>query len=121
MPAFRASTRNVGLEGVLCIVVVAQHPTADAQDHRPVTADDGLEGRLVAAGDEPLQQLDIREAPQRPRLEEGTKVMLSCSPGLHVDAPMLETSKTSTSSERSGYRAAPGACAGGSSSDRGSS
>ena len=36
-----------GLEGVLGQVRVADHAAADAQDHRPVPADQGGEGRLV--------------------------------------------------------------------------
>ena len=40
------------LEGILDVARVVQHPPADPEDHRPVPCDQGLEGGLVAQGDE---------------------------------------------------------------------
>src|SRR5262249_26402769 len=57
--------QEAGLEGVLGVLLVAEHPPADAQDHGAVAAHQGLEGRLVAAAQEPLQELAIRQAAQR--------------------------------------------------------
>jgi hypothetical protein len=48
-----------GLEGVLGVVGVAQHPPADTQDHRAVAAHEGLEGALIAAQRKNLQELPI--------------------------------------------------------------
>jgi hypothetical protein len=51
-----------GLEGVLGVLHVAEHAPADAEHHRPVTADQFCEGVLVAAGAEAFQQLPVRLA-----------------------------------------------------------
>ena len=45
-----------GLEGVLGVLLVPQHPPAHAADHRAVAVDEQFEGRLVAPGGEALQQ-----------------------------------------------------------------
>src|SRR5207253_490064 len=47
------------LEGVLGILLVVEHAPADAQDHRPMTADQGGEGGFVTAGGEVVQKLLI--------------------------------------------------------------
>jgi hypothetical protein len=48
-----------GLEGVLGVVAVRQHPPTDAQDNRAVTAQQGLEGGLLLVGEEATQQLAV--------------------------------------------------------------
>src|SRR5262249_37666676 len=47
------------LESVLRVLLLPQHPPADAQDHRPVPLDEGGEGRLVGAGREAQQELAV--------------------------------------------------------------
>jgi hypothetical protein len=48
-----------GLEGVLGIVGVAEDAAADAEHHRPVAADEGLERRFVARHGEALEQVGV--------------------------------------------------------------
>src|SRR5262249_43078214 len=48
-----------GLEGILRIRAVAQDAPAHAQDHRPVAADEGGEGGLVALVAEPAKQFAV--------------------------------------------------------------
>jgi hypothetical protein len=48
-----------GLEGVVGVGGVAEHPPADAEHHRPVPADEHLERGPVAGGEEPAQQLRV--------------------------------------------------------------
>src|SRR5438270_11748651 len=45
------------LESVFRVLLVVQHPAADAQDHRPMASDQGRKRRLVPAGGESVQQL----------------------------------------------------------------
>jgi hypothetical protein len=47
------------LPGILGVVVVPEKTTANAQDHRAMTTDQGGERSFVLAGDEGLQQLPI--------------------------------------------------------------
>lgn len=59
------------LKGVLGVVRVAEHPLAHGRHHRPVAVDEGLEGRVVAAGDQggdelPITRLGARDAVQTP-------------------------------------------------------
>jgi hypothetical protein len=53
------------LEGVVRRVGVAQDAAADAQDHRPVPAQQGLEGRLVDVARVPVQQLGVGQPAER--------------------------------------------------------
>ena len=55
------------LKGILGVLGVAQHTAADGQDHRPVPPHKGGEGAVVAAGDEPSEQLPVRQAAHRLR------------------------------------------------------
>jgi hypothetical protein len=48
-----------GLEGVLGVLGVTQHPPAHSQHHRPMPRHQLGEGRLVPPGDEASQQLGI--------------------------------------------------------------
>ncbi len=50
-----------GLEGVLCVVRIAQDRPADAQDHGPVPTHQLLEGPGVPTGEEALQELRVGE------------------------------------------------------------
>jgi len=56
-----------GLERILGVRPIAQHPQADGEDHRPVPADEEFERGLVAGGDEPGEQFGVAGgvAPQR--------------------------------------------------------
>ena len=47
------------LKGVLGIGAAAQHAAADVQDHRPVPAQQGVEGSLILLGTEPLEQVPV--------------------------------------------------------------
>ena len=58
------------LEGVLGVVRIAEDAPADGQDHRPVSRDQGREGRLVAPGGEAGEQLGIGEARGTPLGEQ---------------------------------------------------
>src|SRR5262249_32129790 len=51
-----------GLEGVLGVVLVAQHLPADAEHQRPVLLEQRGKGALVPLGDEALEQLAVRGA-----------------------------------------------------------
>ncbi len=63
---------------------VAQDAAAYSQDHGPMALDQGRErqlGRLAIAAGESLQELTIRQFPDRPQIEEYAK--------LPDDSPML--------------------------------
>jgi hypothetical protein len=49
-----------GLEGIFSAMFVEEYTTARAQDQGSVPAHEVFDGRLVAVGDEPLQELGIR-------------------------------------------------------------
>jgi hypothetical protein len=51
-------------------VAVVENPPADAQDHRPVTRRQGLEGRLVRPLREPPEQLAVRQPGDRPQCQK---------------------------------------------------
>ena len=59
-----------GLEGILDVVLVAEEPAADAQDHRSVPGHERSQGRLVAAGDEPLEERGLAQAGNGPAAED---------------------------------------------------
>jgi rubrerythrin len=48
-----------GLEGVVGVVIIAENAAADAEDHRAVATEKGLEGTLVAAAVEAAEQLGV--------------------------------------------------------------
>ena len=58
------------LEGIGDVVRIVQDAPADAQHHRPVPMEDRLERRLVAMGEESLQELGLAQARDGPRVEE---------------------------------------------------
>jgi len=64
-----------GLEGVLGAVNVVQHAAADAEDQRPVTAHQHLDGGFVAVGHEPLQQLTVRHCRRRHAADQVAEVL----------------------------------------------
>src|SRR5262249_15991997 len=56
-----------GLEGVLRVRLVAQHPAADAQDHRAVPPHQRLEGGLVPPREESLQEFRVVQVSTTPQ------------------------------------------------------
>ena len=71
-PGFPREDHERGLEGIFRQVGVAQDASADAQDHRAVPTDQGLEGRLapLPTGEEQRHQLPVGPYAHRPELEE---------------------------------------------------
>ena len=45
-PRLAGEHQERGLEGILCVMDVAEHPSADSQHHRPVPPDQNFEGNL---------------------------------------------------------------------------
>ena len=81
-----------GLEGVLGVVGVAQDAVADAQDHRSVPRHQRLEGRGIAPMDEPLEELGVGKAGDRPIGEQA--VDLSQGGAQRLDGHASDTSST---------------------------
>jgi hypothetical protein len=54
---FARKYEESGLEGVLGVLLLGQHATADAQDQRAVALHEGRERRLLTVPGEALQQL----------------------------------------------------------------
>jgi hypothetical protein len=50
------------LKGILCIVGIREQPAANAEDHRPMPADQNLEGRFIALVNVALQEIGVRHA-----------------------------------------------------------
>src|SRR5262249_16488786 len=78
---FPSEDQEGGLEGILGILLLAQDAPADAVDHRPVPAHDGLEDGLVAPGEGSFDELPVglvsqrfRDHPPREATEEGAQV-----------------------------------------------
>lgn len=63
-----------GLKGILGVGRTRQHPPANAQDHRPVAANQDRE-RILAIrtgkGEKPLDELGVGQAAERPDREQG--------------------------------------------------
>jgi hypothetical protein len=64
---FASQDEKRGLESVLRVVVVAQHPPANGQDQGPVPLHQAGERRSVVGGDKALKQVRIEPAPVRRR------------------------------------------------------
>jgi hypothetical protein len=65
--------QECGLKGILGRVPVPENAPADTQNHGPMPLHQGCERRLrglIAARDEPIQQLGVAELPGRPTMEE---------------------------------------------------
>jgi hypothetical protein len=62
---FAREDEESGLEGVLGIMEVVKDAAADAQDHRPMSAHQRCEGRLIAGSDETSEQLAIGKSATR--------------------------------------------------------
>ena len=65
--------QECGLEGVFGVVTVAEDAPADAKHHRTMPVHQLLERRLrglVAAGDEPVQELRVRQRPERAQVDD---------------------------------------------------
>ncbi len=63
-----------GLEGILSLVRVGQHPATNPPDHRPVPLYQRRERRLgtfLVASHKPLQELPIGQVTERTDLEQG--------------------------------------------------
>ncbi len=52
---------SFGRAGILGGVGVAEHPAADAKHQRPITAHEHFNGGVVGIGQEPVQELAIRQ------------------------------------------------------------
>ena len=95
-----------GLEGVLDLVRrVVEHAAADTQDHRPMPGHQRREGRLVAAGDKPLEQLPLGQPRDRPLVEDPVQLYQD---GLRVSAhddpaPPSEDTDITFDSAREGF------------------
>ena len=70
---------------VFGVVIVAQDVTADPQDHRPVPIDERREGRLIAALDEPLEQLSVAQSAGR----SGAKQSFDLFKESHPSKPVI--------------------------------
>ena len=89
-PGLLDQDQEGGLKGILPVVRVDQHATADAQDHRSMPLDQDREGQLgglAPAGREALQELAVGQVPDRSHVEEGAKLpedrpILSASPSV---------------------------------------
>src|SRR5207248_8871619 len=62
------------LKRVLDVGLILEHAAADAQDHRPVPGDEGLERRLVTPFQVALQQLPLGETGNRLAPEDAPEV-----------------------------------------------
>ena len=62
------------LEHVVGVGVGAEQAAADAEDHRPVPAQQLLEGGLVAVGGEAVEELAVARFAGRRRAEQPVKV-----------------------------------------------
>ena len=69
-PGLLDQDQEGGLKGVGDVVRVIQDAPADAQDHRPMPMEDRLEGRLVAMGEESLQELSLGQTCDGPCVEQ---------------------------------------------------
>jgi hypothetical protein len=63
------------LERILGVVVVAEDPTAHAQDHRAQPSHQSLKGRFLASGDEAFQELSVRQTAIFPRKQSAAQVL----------------------------------------------
>ena len=89
---FLNQNQECRLERVLPVVGVDKLGAADAQDHRAVALDQGLESQLsglAPAGRKPREQLPVRELPDCPHVEERTQLPQDGSilPCLHGSGP----------------------------------
>ena len=83
-PGLADQDQERGLEGILGVVRIIQHAPADAQHHRPMPLHQDREGQLgglAPVGREPLQELSVRQVPDRPHVEERAE--------LPEDSPIL--------------------------------
>jgi hypothetical protein len=73
------------LEGVLCIMGIAEQRGADAEDHRPMPLNQSREcglGQVGFAGREAFEQLPVRQVADRAQLIKGAKL-----PGREIMPP----------------------------------
>ena len=89
--ALRTRTRNVAWKASSTSLESVRTTPADGHDHRAMCRHEGGERRLVAAGDEPLQQLRVRQPRDCPLAEQPADMPedgLGCSFAM---SPMLPT------------------------------
>ena len=72
------------LEGVLRVVRVAEDAPAGDQDGRPVPLDDRRERRLVAAGDEAVEELRVGQPGDAPRASNSVWICRKAAPSRAV-------------------------------------
>jgi hypothetical protein len=68
-----------GLERILGIVWIGEDMLANAQDHRSMALDQCRERQfrgLSAPGPKPLQELTVRQLPDRPQIKNGSDLSL---------------------------------------------
>jgi hypothetical protein len=82
--------QECGLEGVLCIVSVAENTPADGQHHGAMSPKQGCESLLVAQPQEPFKQLNIRKCSLVMEERNPTYVRQHV---LHLGLPLLLLSK----------------------------
>ncbi len=76
-PGLLDQDQERGLEGVVSVMGVAKHGPADAEHHRPMTMDQRRERQLrglILTRREPLEQLRVSQADDRPHVEEGAEL-----------------------------------------------
>ena len=66
-----------GLEGILRLMSIGEHPPAHLQDHGTVPLHQRLESRFVPTGDKALQQVAVRQGADRPAGEQSLQVLQS--------------------------------------------
>lgn len=65
------------LECILGVMVIPQDPATDAPDERAIAANVFLERGIFTTGDEPVEQLGVRQAAEGPDVEECLQVTAS--------------------------------------------
>ena len=77
-PGVLRENQERGLEGILSLVGIGQHPAADSPDHRSMSIDEGREGGLGDLSSprcELLQKMLVGEVALSPGLEQGVNLM----------------------------------------------
>ncbi len=90
---FADEDQESGLKGVLGVVVMGQHTSADGPDHRSVTPNEDRQGGFIMAVDVALQQLPIAQASavSKHRLAKALENLIHLAVG-HVSTLMEQRS-----------------------------
>jgi hypothetical protein len=67
---FANEDEESGLKSIFGIVWVRENATADAQDHRAMSSQDGFKGGLILSDNEALQELSVGQGPGGPRASQ---------------------------------------------------